>query len=160
LSRSRYSDVFAPHFDFFGYHITDSTQTAMAVLLSVNQIIQTVTSCPGGMLDARYFGSLTKRKRILLLSQVVALPLGIIYLYRIDFTVVILLNVYGGVIGGLLAPTNIAFQADCLPAGPDGLPKDPTRDTLIYGWSGTLTGIVIPLIGGMVFNMGWSRRQT
>ena len=32
--------------------------------------------------------------------------------------------------------------------GADGQPKDPTRDTLIWGWAGYIPGIVIPIIGG------------
>ena len=47
----------------------------------------------------------------------------------------------------------VAFAADVLPTGPDGRPKDPTRDTLVFGWSGTITGIVVPLAGGAIFNM-------
>jgi hypothetical protein len=53
----------------------------------------------------------------------------------------------------------VAFQADCLPSGPDGLPKeDPTRDTLIFGWSGTLSGIIVPLVGGAILNIGWRKQ--
>jgi hypothetical protein len=50
-----------------------------------------------------------------------------VYLFRIDFTVVILLNVWASLSGGLLSPISQAFSADCLPVGPDGRPRNPTR---------------------------------
>jgi hypothetical protein len=155
-----YSDCFAPHFDIFGVHITSSTQTAVAVLTAMEQLLSTITSLPGGLIDARYLGNLERRKNIILLNYLVGIPLGLIYLRKIDFTVVILLKVWLSLTDGLIKPANVAFQADCLPAGPDGLPKDPTRDTLLFGWSSTLSGIVMPLAGGAVFNVGWSKQLT
>ena len=46
---------------------------------------------------------------------------------QINFTIVILVNVWTGVVAGLLSPVRQAFGADCLPMGPDGRPRDPTR---------------------------------
>eukprot|EP01047_Picozoa_sp_COSAG01_P020528 COSAG01_NODE_1170_length_11406_cov_17.917662_7_plen_101_part_00 len=94
--------------------------------------------------------------------MLVGLPLGLIYLRKIDFTVFVLLKVWAVLTSGPLAPVTVAFQTDCLPSGPDGLPKgkDLTRDTLIFGWSGTLSGIIVPLVGGAIFNIGWSKQLT
>ena len=115
----------------------------------------------------KFFGDITRRKTVLLLSQVVGIPLAVVYLFQvgatackrpilslrtaagaspfskpareknvsrrrflvrqINFTIVILLNVWTGVVAGLLSPVRQAFGADCLPMGPDGRPRDPTR---------------------------------
>ena len=73
---------------------------------------------------------------------------------------VVLIFLYGEFITGLLSPIRNAFYADCLPIGPDGRPRNPTRDTLIRGWSGILPGIVMPIIGGQLFSLFPSRGAT
>ena len=124
----------------------------------MSQLIAAVTALPGGFIDTRFFGDILKRKRIMLLSQIIGVPLGIFYLFRVPFTVVVLISAWGGLTGGLLAPVTQAFRADCLPHGPDGRPTDPTRDTLIWGWAGYIPGIFIPVLGGKLFAMGASRQ--
>eukprot|EP01052_Picozoa_sp_SAG31_P041509 SAG31_NODE_6313_length_2069_cov_2.241624_2_plen_225_part_00 len=132
----------------------------MATMTAINQAITTITALPGGYIDRRFFGDMRRRKNIMLLVQLIGLPLGIFYLFKIPFTVVMLLSVWGGLSGGMLSPVSMAFNADVLPHGADGLPRDPTRDTLLFGWASYITGIFIPVIGGRLFNLpGTSRRQ-
>eukprot|EP01043_Picozoa_sp_COSAG02_P021336 COSAG02_NODE_1081_length_14706_cov_994.783939_12_plen_172_part_00 len=82
-----------PHFDFFGWHLASSPQSATAILVAMGQIITTLTALPGGMLDTRFLGDIRRRKRVLLAVQLVGIPVAAVYLFNIDFTVVILLNV-------------------------------------------------------------------
>eukprot|EP01050_Picozoa_sp_SAG11_P021661 SAG11_NODE_3898_length_2159_cov_1.697087_3_plen_223_part_00 len=132
----------------------------MATMTAVNQAITTITALPGGYIDRRFFGDMRRRKHIMLLMQLIGLPLGIFYLFKIPFTIVMLISMWSGVSGGMLSPVAMAFDADVLPHGPDGLPRDPTRDTLLFGWASYITGVFIPVIGGRLFNLpGTSRGQ-
>lgn len=70
-----YQDCFAPRFTFFGWHLASSPQSATAILVAVGQIITTVTSLPGGLLDTAFFGDIQRRKRIMLLSQIIGAEL-------------------------------------------------------------------------------------
>jgi hypothetical protein len=175
-----YQDVFAPHFDVFGHSIigcakygdvgnppgckkwlghdkkwilAHQTQTAIATMSIISQVMRTLTALPGGSLDKRFFGSFRRRKAVLLALRLFGLPLGAVYLWHIPFTVVFCLSAYDWLVGGLTNPINSAFAADCLPVDDDGRPRDPTRDTLIGGWAGIIPGLVMPIIGGQLFSV-------
>ena len=140
-------DCFAPHFDFFGWHLASTTTSATAILVAMGQVISTVTSLPGGLIDTvgtaacmqlasclpanrteladcsselfrtvpqdekqtratdcscwaelcfrshrrcvclqKFFGNITRRKTVLLLSQVVGIPLAVVYLFQVSVT--------------------------------------------------------------------------
>ena len=137
-------DCFAPHFDFFGWHLASTTTSATAILVAMGQVISTVTSLPGGLIDTvstaacmqstsylpanrteladcselfrtvledemqtrvddcslwavfsftrrcvclqKFFGDITRRKTVLLLSQVIGIPLAVVYLFQASAT--------------------------------------------------------------------------
>ena len=94
---TRYEDVFAPHFDFFGWHWTSSTQAAISILGAISSVINLCLALPGGWLGDR-----VQRKPLLFAFAVIGTPLGLIYLFPVPFTAVVLLSVYGSVTGALL----------------------------------------------------------
>lgn len=59
----------------------------------MGQVISTLTALPGGVFDTHFLGNIQRRKRIMLAVQLVGIPVAAVYLFRIDFTVVIMLNV-------------------------------------------------------------------
>ena len=59
----------------------------------MGQVISTLTALPGGLLDTRCLGDIRRRKRSMLAVQLVGIPVAAVYLFKIDFTVVIVLNV-------------------------------------------------------------------
>lgn len=83
----------APDFNFFGWHLASSPQSATAILVAMGQVISTVTALPGGVLDTRFLGNIRRRKRVLLAVQLIGIPVSVVYLFNIDFTIVVLLNV-------------------------------------------------------------------
>lgn len=96
-ARSRYQDAFAPHFDFFGWHWTDSTQAAISILGAIGSVINLCLALPGG-----YLGDHVRRKPLLFAFAVIATPINLIYLLPVPFAAVIIISVYGSATGALL----------------------------------------------------------
>jgi hypothetical protein len=149
-----YEDVFAPDFKLFGWDLTagisdnkKATQAILSILGIVSSTVSISLSIPAG-----YLGDYMDRKPVLFWTAVVGTPLSLVYLFPVPFTAVILISVYSNIVGSLEGPASRAFDADCLPRDKHGKPTDPSRDTALNAWRGVLPGLVMPTLGGLIFN--------
>lgn len=104
------------------------------------------TAVLGGWLGDKY------GKRAVLTSVFLIIWPPIVWqAFTTSFTVVAVLNLYGGLFGGLLGGPINGLMADVLPTGSDGKPTHPTRDWNLICQAWSLPGIVFPLILGSAF---------
>ena len=75
-----------------------------------------------------YLGDRFGKRAVLAIGFALFVWTVVVQAITTSFTVVVLINLYQGLVGGVLgAPIN-ALMSDVLPVGPDGKPRSPTRD--------------------------------
>jgi MFS family permease len=163
-------DVIGPDYTFFGYVVAECStaapadedscraagaQSALSIMNGMNQLMSMGTAVLGGWLSDR-FG---KRAVLTAVFLFIIWPI-VVQAYTTSFTVVVLLNLYNGLLGGTLgAPIN-GLMADVLPVGADGKPTHPTRDWNLICQAWSLPGIVWPLVLGSAFSWFATKRDT
>jgi MFS family permease len=89
-----FEDTFGTDYNFFGWQLTHSTQTAVAILSSITYLISCIAPLPGG-----YLGDTLGRRPLVMWLTVIGLYVPIQFMFVKDFTGVIITTVFTGVAG-------------------------------------------------------------
>jgi MFS family permease len=116
-------------FSLMGHHITNSSQSALAITQGVGTVGGFVFALPGGWLGDR-FG----RHVMLISTGFVTATFPLMNAFVPRFSWVLVCSALGGAMNGLAAGSTAALQADCLPVHPrTGQPMAAARDMLMIG---------------------------
>ena len=111
------------------HHLTNSSQSALAISQSVSAAGSFVFALPGGWL-----GDKLGPRPILIGTGFATCVFPVLNAYVPDYTCVLAISFMNGVISGLAAGSNGAFQANCLPLHPrTGQVLSPARDQMLFG---------------------------
>ena len=130
-------------------------QSALSIKNGVNQLMSMGTAVLGGWLGDRY-----GKQAVLTVVFLLIIWTIVVQAFTTSFTVVVLVNAWGGLMGGMLGGPINGLMADVLPTGSDGKPTHPTRDWNLICQAWSIPGILWPLILGSAFNWFPSKRAT
>eukprot|EP01051_Picozoa_sp_SAG22_P002115 SAG22_NODE_92_length_20892_cov_11.188429_7_plen_320_part_00 len=142
-------------YSLLGWHLTDSAQSAVAIFTAVTAVASALATVPGGLLADR-----VGRRSILVLAAALQLWCPVYNGFATQFSGVLLVAAWQGACTGLLGGPIQALQADVLPAGPDGQPRNASRDVNLIMMAFVLPGIVLPMVLGDAFSWFPSRHDT
>ena len=136
-----YTDMLEPHgYQFFGHHVTNSTQTAISINGVIGRVAVVTCAVPGG-----YLGDKFGRLPVIRMTAAVTGVIGpLVYAFVDNYTVIVLLSVVTGAVQGIGSPCASALNADVLPADSDNA----ARDMQLISTGQILPGILIPILVG------------
>ena len=89
-----YEDTFAPRFIFFGWQLTNTTESAVAILSGITYLISMIAPLPGG-----YLGDKLGRRKIVLSLWASQLFQPVLFMLIKNFSFIILTTVFTGITG-------------------------------------------------------------
>jgi MFS family permease len=149
-----FEDVIAPNFDVMGYHVTNSSQTALALNQAIGTVGSFVFALPGGWIGDR-FG----RHAVLITTGYLTCAFPIINGLLPTYGWVLVCTALGGVVGGISAGPSNALNADSMPCDAEGVPRNAGRDTMLLTTVAQLSGAVIPPVLGHLFGFFHEKRR-
>ena len=142
-----FEDLIAPNFTVAGHHLTNSSQSALAISQSITAAGSFVFALPGGWLGDR-FGPRT----VLICTGFVTCVCPLLNAFLPTFNCVLGVSALNGVVAGLASGSGGALQANCLPVHPQtGRPLNAARDMMLIGAMNMVTGAIVPTVLGHAF---------
>ena len=148
-----FEDVISPHFDIDipglpTYHLSNSSQTALAVNQAIGTVGSFVFALPGGWL-----GDHMEPRTVLVITGYLTCAFPLINALLPTYTWVLLCTAIGGVTSGIAGGSANRFAAECMPCDEFGKTMNAGRDVMLLGTVSQLTSAIIPPILGHAF--GW-----
>eukprot|EP01052_Picozoa_sp_SAG31_P006650 SAG31_NODE_307_length_17957_cov_5.236645_22_plen_204_part_00 len=106
--------------------------------------------CVGGWIADRFSNN---RATLLTVSCMLTTVSPLVNAFFPNFTAICIMQIYGGIIGGIVGSCGRALQADCVPVNPaTGEPFSAARDYTLMGYASFLPSLFLPTLLGVIFS--------